>query len=205
MLRGEPAAIGRQIMTSKSIRWVLLALALAWTDIAQAADPPAATQPAEASMSDVRVQSFKPYTYVFVSTETTLNSLQSAINVLIPKVDAAIESGQLRPSGPVIFTYHGASEDRNKKFMLEVGAMVKDGTAPPAGFRVITVPATQCATTLYSGPVQGMQAAFGKVYGEIARRGLQPSDVFREAYLYWEDPDSANNVVQIRVELAPGL
>ena len=49
----------------------------------------------------------------------------------------------------------------------------------------------------------GLGAAYGKLYGEIARRGLQPTDVSREVYLYWEDQGSDNNVIQIQADLGP--
>jgi len=154
-------------------------------------------------ISDVSIQSLKGYTYAFVSTQATLNALLPAIDKLIPQLDQAIDTGKIRQMGPVVFTYHGATADRDKTFTLDVGVIVKDGTAKPDGFQLITVPPLHCATLLYTGAVTTLGQAYGKLYGEIGRRGLQPTDICREVYLYWEDRQSPNNILQLQVDLAP--
>ncbi|MGD0140113.1 MAG: GyrI-like domain-containing protein [Tepidisphaeraceae bacterium] len=167
------------------------------------ADSMPVTRPSAGTLGDVRIQTLKPYTYAFVSTQTTLNKVVSAIDALIPKMDAAIDAGKLRPVGPAVFTYHGATGDPNKEFTLDVGIIVKDGTPRPDGFQMITVGSSSCATVIYAGPVSQIGQAYGKLYGEIGRRGLQPTDVSREVYLYWEDRESANNLIQLQAELSP--
>ena len=154
------------------------------------------------TVADVRIQSLKPYTYAFVSTQTTLNKLQDAIAQLMPPLDAAIDAGKLHVVGPVIFTYHGASEDRDKTFTLDIGLIVKDGTVAPAGIQVTTVGPLHCATLICSGPTSRLGPAYGKLYGEIGRRGLEPTDISREVYLYWEGQESDNNLIQIQADLA---
>src|ERR1700677_2996079 len=101
------------------------------------------------TVADVRIQSLKPYTYAFVSTQTTINKLQDAIARLMPALEAAIDAGKLPVVGPGVFTYHGASEDRDKTFTLDIGVMVKDGTVAPEGIQVTTVGPLHCATLIY--------------------------------------------------------
>jgi DNA gyrase inhibitor GyrI len=163
------------------------------------ADPP----PAASSVTDVRVQDLKAYSYAYVSTRTTLNKLQDAIAQLMPQIDAAVDSGALRVMGPMVFTYHGASQDRDKQFTLDIGVIVKDGNAKPDGIQLIKVAPPHCATVVYTGPAAQLPQAYGKLYGEVVRRGLQPTDVCREVYFYWEGPDSINNVIQLQAELSP--
>ena len=103
-------------------------------------------------ISDVSVQSLKGYTYAFVSTQTTLNNITTAIDALMPQLDKALDSGKLRQMGPVVFTYHGASGDPTKTFTLDVGIIVKDGTAKPDGIQIIAVPSLHCATLRASLP-----------------------------------------------------
>jgi effector-binding domain-containing protein len=62
-------------------------------------------------------------------------------------------------------------------------------------------PAMKCATLIYRGSVAHLKEAFGKLYHEIDARGLTPSGVSREVYLYWEGVDSPNNVIQLRAGL----
>jgi predicted transcriptional regulator YdeE len=180
-------------------------LAIAWSArISMAADAPA-TRPAaddtKPVIGDMRVQTLQGYDYVYISSETTLATLSDTIDKLVPKVEAAMDAGQLRMVGPVIFTYHGANGDRNQKFTLDVGAMVKQGSIKPDGFEVVTVPQKQYATMLYTGSVASLGEAFGKLYGQIMAKGLQPTDVSREVYLYWESRESPNNILQLQVEL----
>jgi DNA gyrase inhibitor GyrI len=158
---------------------------------------------ASATVGDVRLQDLKAFTYAFVSTQTSLNKLQDAIAQLLPRIDAAVDSGALRPMGPVVFTYHGASQDPNKPFTLDIGIIVKDGNAKPDGIQLTKVQPPHCATVVYTGPAAQLGQAYGKLYGEIGRRGLQPTDVCREVYFYWEGPDSVNNVIQVQADLSP--
>jgi DNA gyrase inhibitor GyrI len=167
------------------------------------ADPPLAAAPAPTSISDVRVQNLKGYTYAFVSTQTSLNKLQDAIAKLIPKIDAAVDSGALRVMGPYIFTYHGATTDPNKQFTLDIGVMVKDENPKPDGIEQIKIGPLHCATVIYTGAAGQLPKAYEKLYGDIGRRGLQPTDVCREVYFYWEGPDSINNVIQVQADLSP--
>jgi predicted transcriptional regulator YdeE len=189
-------------MTIQHLLFTLM-LVLLTTPFMVRADSPSAAPSPSATISDVRYQDLKPYTYAFVSTQTTLNKLQDAIAQLMPRIDAAMDSGALRIMGPCVFTYHGASEDRNKPFTLDIGMIVKDGSTAPDGFQLIKVPAPHCATVIFTGPASQLPQAYGKLYGELGRRGLQPTDVSREVSFYWESLDSTNNVIQIQAELAP--
>jgi effector-binding domain-containing protein len=161
------------------------------------------TMSPSAGGNDVRIQSLESYTYAYISTQTTLNTLQNAIGQLLPQIDAAVDAGKLRPRGPYVFTYHGATGERDKTFTLDIGVIVKDGTTAPDGIQIIKVGPLHCATLICAGGISQLPQAYGKLYGEIGRRGLQATDVSREVYFYWEDENSQNNLIQIQAELAP--
>jgi effector-binding domain-containing protein len=162
-----------------------------------------ATQPAF-SIGDVQVQDLKGYSYAFISSQANLEHLIEIINTLIPQLNGAIDAGTLHARGPGVFTYHGASMDRQKWFTLDIGIMVVDGSQAPAGFGVRQVPNLHCATVLYTGSTEHLPAAYEKLFSEVGKRGLEPTDVTREVYLYWEGRESPNNVIQLQVDLAPG-
>jgi DNA gyrase inhibitor GyrI len=186
-------------------RYILLTMVLIAMSLQSntQADPPSPPPPAAPSITDVRIQDLKDYTYAYVSTQTTLNKLQDAIAQLMPRIDAAIDSGALRVMGSYVFTYHGASQDPNKQFTLDIGVIVKDGNAKPDGIQLIKVGPQHCATVIYTGPAAQLPQAYGKLYGELGRRALQPTDVCREVYFYWEGPNSVNNVIQVQADLSP--
>jgi DNA gyrase inhibitor GyrI len=178
----------------------MVLLAMATQSKTKADAPP----PATPTTNDVRVQNLKSFTYAYVSTQTSLNKLQDAIAQLMPKIDAAVDSGALRVMGPMVFTYHGASSDPTKQFTLDIGIIVKTGNAKPDGIEVTQVAAPYCATVVYTGPATQLPQAYGKLYAEIGKRGLQPTDICREVYLYWEDVNSTNNIIQVQADLSPG-
>jgi effector-binding domain-containing protein len=189
----------------KALRLVSLAVLLGVVLFAVMGDAAPATQP-DFSIGDVKVQTLKGYSYAYMSTQTTLNKIKDAVAELIPKLDAAIDSGALRPEGPVIFTFHGVTGQPDKPFTLDVGIVIKDKGTKPDGFTVVNVGAEQCATVLYTGPIENIGPAYGKLFGQIAQKGLQASDVTREVYLYWEGDQSENNIVQVQAVLsAPGM
>jgi DNA gyrase inhibitor GyrI len=185
--------------------FALLGLAICFHSSLALADPTPTTAPsqADAVMGDVRVQTLKGYTYAFVSTRTTLRNLRQAIDATMPTLDKAIDAGKLRPDGSVVFTYHGATGDPDQEFTLDIGVMVKAGSKAPDGFQLAQVPARTCATLLFSGSAQQLPPAYGKLYGDIEQKGLQPTDVCREVYLYWEGRASVNNILLLEADLAP--
>lgn len=187
-------------MTSRT-SILFIGLAVLGLQLSAFADAPTTAPSDNLSVADVRVQTLKPYTYAFVSGKTTIAKIQDAIPKLMAPLDAAMDAGKLQTLGPVIFTYHGSTGDPNKEFTLDVGFIVKDGTAAPEGVQIVKVGPDHCATLIYAGAAGAIGSGYGKLYGEIGRRGLQPTDVCREVYFWWENPDSQNNLIQIQAVL----
>ena len=167
------------------------------------ADPPTLGTPGATTIGEVRVQNFQAYSYAYVSGPTTIAKIQDAIALLMPKLDAAQDSGAIRPLGPVVFTYHNATMDPNTPITLDIGVIIKDTANKPAGIQFAKVGPLHCATLLFCGPIAGIGDAYQKLFTEIAKRGLKPTAITREVYLYWEGADSANNLVQIQADLQP--
>jgi predicted transcriptional regulator YdeE len=158
--------------------------------------------PSNSTVSDMRVQTLKGFTYTYLSQKTSLKKIKETISEMMPKLVGAIEAGKIHPTGPVIFTYHGVTGEQDKPFTLDIGIMNKEGATNPDGFKTDKVGAEQCATVLYTGPVDGVGQAYGKLFSDLGQKGLQATDVTREAYLFWEDDGSENNIVQVRAVLS---
>src|SRR5271170_3331338 len=158
-------------MLTRYLFSVMVLIGMTFQSKAQADAPAPAPQPS-ATVADVRIQDLKAYPHAYVSTQTSMNKLQDAIAQLMPRIDAGIDSGALRPTGPYVFTYHGASQDPNKPFTLDIGVIVKDSNAKPNGIQLIKVQPPHCATVVYTGPAAQLGQAYGKLYGELGRRGL---------------------------------
>ncbi|HEY8668397.1 MAG TPA: hypothetical protein VIL86_17230 [Tepidisphaeraceae bacterium] len=52
---------------------------------------------------------------------------------------------------------------------------------------------------LYSGAMAHISETYEKLMPQIFAAKLTPAETVREVYMYWEGPESPNNVVQIQV------
>ena len=160
-----------------------------------------ATRPAaepEYRIGEVDIQRISAFTYASVHARTTMARLQQTIGVLMPRMTAAVEKGTVHPSGAMVFTYKGATGEMEQEFELQVGMFVDRPVAAGSGVESSEEPGLKCATLIYRGSLAHLKEAFGKLYEEIGTRGLTPLPISREVYLYWEGPDSPNNIIQLQ-------
>jgi effector-binding domain-containing protein len=158
------------------------------------APAPATTQPADWQMGKMREQTVQGYTFCYLSTKASVQTITDAVGKLMPHLEKATHDGTIKPTGPVVFMYRGSAED----FTLEVGIMTAADAKAAGAFQVRTVPAFHCATGLYSGPLATIGEAYHKLMPEVFQK-FQPTEQWREVYLYWEGPASPNNVVQVQI------
>lgn len=164
---------------------------------AAAADKP------KAVVSDVSVRTLEETTYFYTSVQTTYARIVEAVGQVVPKLEKAVGEGKVRVTGSYVFVYHGATADPNKEFTLEIGTTVAEDTKPQGEFKVRKLPAFQCASVLFQGPVQQMMVPYGKLLPQVQQAGHEMTGESREYYMYWEGEDSANNVVMIGVGIKP--
>lgn len=178
----------------------LLGPVLALPGVARAQAP--STQPVTTTpdfvVSDVRVQTIAGFTYLYGSTRTSFQAMSEPVERTIAAMEKAITEGKFRPSGPLVFVYRDL-KDPGQPFTLDVGFCVPDDTAAFGDYKVRKVEPFKCATVLFSGPLSKVPEAYNKVMGALPALNLKPTTTVREFYLYWETPDSPNNIVQIQV------
>ena len=177
-------------------RWHLAAASLALLLVVPSLLKAADEKPPEAdnSISAVKRQTLKGFTYFYKSSETNIDGIRETVEKLIPDLHKALAEGNVAVRGPLVFIYHGAVPDPKVKFTLEIGMMVAGGTKPVGDFKVREVPEFHCASVLYTGPLMGLGAAFEKLYSDSS---IKPTDESREMYLYFEGLESPNNVIQV--------
>src|SRR5262245_60746539 len=161
---------------------------------------PATTQPAtrDFAITPRRVQQLRwADNFVYAEAETTFPNLKQTIDTLMPKVDG-LHSDRSKTTGEYVFVYFNASMDPDKPFKLHIGFSVKPGVAPPAGAKVRKLESIKAATVVYSGDLAHIPDAFGELFTQISAAGLQPTGECRENYIYWEGPDSTNNIIIIQ-------
>lgn len=163
---------------------------------AQAQQQPAAAaaQDQEPIISRMRVQDYKPVKYFYVETETTLAQIQNTVPEQLPKIFAGVMEHNVQVNGPMIFVYHGVTQDREKPFKLEIGFPVGAEPKAEGEYKVRELAEYHCASVIYSGPIAQVGTAYQSLFTELFGAGLQPEGETREMYLYWESPESPNNV-----------
>jgi effector-binding domain-containing protein len=172
--------------------------------LARAADPAAekpAFKPAEYLVGEMHIQTLPAVNYLYGGSETTFDKLKDTIDKYLPMLTKGIEAGQIHPKGHAMFLYRGVQEDMSKPFNLEVGWVVSDNTKAAGELKLRKLPETKCATMLYTGSVANIAKVYEKLMPAVAKAGLTPAGDVRECYLNWEGAESANNVIQVQVEL----
>ena len=161
------------------------------------AEGPPATQPAF-GVSEMRVQTIAGFTYLYDSSETTLARMADPVGRMLPALMRASAEGKVRPAGPIIMMYHDL-KDLSQPFTLDVGCSAQPDTKPVGTFKVRKVEPFRCATVLFTGPIKHIGEAYQKLVADLDGAHLTTTGTSREFYLYWEGPDSPNNVVQIQM------
>ena len=171
-----------------------------------AADPPVEKKPpvagaAEFLVGEMHLQNLPEMNYVYGSAETTFEKLGEVVSKYIPMLTKGLEEGQLRSGGCAMFIYKGMTEDMSKPFTLEIGWCVPPEAKAFGELKARKVKAAKCATMLYTGSLANISKVYEKLMPAVKAAGLTPAGDFREMYLYWENPESANNVIQVVVEV----
>lgn len=187
------------------LRTFILAVLFSMCGFTWAAEPPAAQpkkeapKPAEYLIGEMHQQTIPAQDYIYGSAETTFEKLGEVVNKFIPLLVAGIQEGKIIQKGPAMFVYKGLGEDMSKPFTLEVGWCVTDKAKEAGELKVRKTAEFKCATILYTGALANIGKAYEKLMPLVFAAGLQPSGESREMYLYFESPESPNNVVQIQM------
>ena len=183
---------------------ISFAVVLSLTLLCRAAEPEVKKEPpkpAEYLVGEMHIQDLPEMNYVYGSSETTFDKILDVVNKYIPVITKGIEEGQLRSGGSAMFVYKGMTEDMTKPFTLEIGWCVPPNAKPFGELQMRKVKAAKCATMLYTGSLANISKVYEKLMPAVKAAGLTPAGDFREMYLYWENPESANNVIQVVVEV----
>jgi len=149
-------------------------------------------------IGQMHVQTLPETTYLYGSAKTTLAELSKAVNTIMPALMEGLAGGKFIQKGPAVFVYQGVMGDQQAPFDLEVGFPVPDGAKGFDGFKTRKLKAFRCATILVTGSTAHFGEAYQKLFAGIGQAGHRPTGETREAYLYWEGPESPNNVTQIQ-------
>ena len=186
------------MLNAKSVIAVVL-LVLAGRAQVFAADPaePAKDAAGGNVVGESRVQTLRAVSFCHITVKTTLQKIREVANEGFEKVRKAMAEDKIVPSGPPMFVFHGASPDPAAEFTLDIGFIVPDDAKAAGDVKVEKLEKFHCTSVLYTGPAAGVSVAYEKVYFDLTRASHMPTSESREMFLYWEGPDSPNNVIQV--------
>ena len=138
------------------------------------------------------------------STRTTLNEIKPAVEELMGPLIEAVQNGDATFMGAPIFIYQGATGQPDVPFDMTIGFPATDADVAVPGYANKPLAPFRCVSFYYTGPMEGLPAAYGKLMPQVFQAGHMPSGVSRELYLFWETEDSPNNIVEIQIGIAGG-
>ncbi|MGE4441051.1 MAG: hypothetical protein AB7D27_06135 [Desulfomicrobium sp.] len=130
----------------------------------------------------------------------TIPEVPAYAEKIIPMLLAEAENRGMAVTGPCVFTYEGCDGSLDTVFSLKVSLPV-DACQGQGAFDCVQVPAHECLSTVYRGPMKGIGPAWSAFTPLAMRQGLALRPVGREVYAHWVDLDSQDNLTELQIPL----
>jgi effector-binding domain-containing protein len=160
-----------------------------------------AKAPAGVTVSEMRVQTLKGFTFMHLKQTTTVKGMVDHLGKDVKGLSAAMTANHIERHGPLVIVMHGVTADPDRAFEIEAGFEVEAGAAAPAGYAVAELPPSKLAVVLYGGPLMGVGEAYRRTFAGLPAAGLTATGNMREYILYNEGVDSPNSVAMAAVEV----
>lgn len=158
------------------------------------------TQPTDSAQTPIRIQTLRGSDhFLYGEKETTTGELGQTIRSLIKPLQDARAEGKVQYASQLIVTMTDLAGIGPGSIKVRAGYLVRPDTTAPDGFTLGQLESQRAATTIFSGPPTGMRDAFVQLYQELAAAGLEPTGERRQMILYYEGPESENNVYLLQV------
>ncbi len=130
----------------------------------------------------------------------TIPEVPAYAEKIIPTLLAEAENRGMAVTGPCVFTYEGCDGSLDTVFSLRISLPV-DACRIQGGFDCVLIPAHECLSTQYRGPMRGIGPAWSAFTPQAMRQGLALQPVGREVYVHWVDLDSQENLTELQIPL----
>lgn len=120
---------------------------------------------------------------------------------IITELMAEAEARGMAVTGPCVFTYEGCDGKPDTEFTLKVAFPV-DARKGQGKYSCVDVPAHECLSTTYRGPMSGIGRAWSAFCSAALDQGIGLQAVGREVYIHWVDMESEENLTELQIPLA---
>lgn len=115
-------------------------------------------------------------------------------------MNKAMEPG-LQVAGPQIWQYRGVDGKPDTPFQLEICQPVLEAKGDAGKFVFCELPEMTCITEIHKGAWKKLGETYGRIFGEMGRKGIIATGVCREVYHTCDFENEANNVTEIQIEV----
>lgn len=143
-------------------------------------------------------------TVLTVSLTSSLATLTQDIGNLPNELAAKAEELGLEITGAQIWQYVGSDGQPGTKFRLDICMPVKAAKGDPGKFKFEELPVYNCVSEMHKGAWSNLGNTYGKIMGEMTRKGMIPTGTSREIYLNCDFENPENCLTEVQVELAGG-
>jgi effector-binding domain-containing protein len=151
-------------------------------------------------VGDPHVQTLPAMHYLHAAEQATFAKIMEPIEKHLTALTKASKEGKFHLSSGPVFSYTGVDfMNMDKPFNLQVGFPVEEGTKEFAPYKLRKTDPFKCLTVLYTGPITHIDKAYMRAMPAVLAGGHKMTGETREAYLYWEKPESPNNVIQLQI------
>jgi len=140
-----------------------------------------------------------PLMFVHSTHTTTLEQIGEVADATIPKLLDAIKAVDKKPDGPVMFVYHGITEDPEEAFKLEIGYPMDRQANAIGDFPVRVLEPMKALTVRIKGPIDHISHAWTAVHEAAAAQKLEPTGESREIYHVWDGPQGSTNITEVQL------
>ena len=150
-------------------------------------------------LSEVIVKNVKARPdYLYVEAKTTIAKMSDTVKAHFEPLIDKMSKSQIMPRGGPVFVYADLTQDVDKEFTVRMGMPVEKGVKAPEGCKLAQLDGYKCASVYYTGSLQDIGKGYAKLYTDLFAQRLKPTGESREVVLYWEGPESENNVIEIQ-------
>lgn len=164
---------------------------------------PETADASDMSMTDMRIEKLKPVQILSMTQQTSPGDIAPAAVKLMGSLRDAILEAHVAPSGPSVLIFDAGAVASGKQDMtIEGGIPVRNANANVPGATVRQLDAVTAAVFVVNGAnAATLEDAYQQMFKTVMEAGYQPTGEVRQHTLYFEAPDSPNNVMMIEIVL----
>jgi len=160
-----------------------------------------AGQEAEFVLGEVCFRTMDGFRYYHVSGPCDHSRIPETFGVLGQRINDSLTGAKAGLVGPEVARYLDAVPGTT--WTLQVGhQLTNEAEESPGGAEIEELPPFRCAAMVYQGGVGHFAEAIGRLSEAVKLQCLELGREYREHYLYWEGPDSPNNVMLLQFGVA---